>query len=169
MLIKTVYIIKMILATIIAYLTLIDSNECDVCTNVLQKIDSLIPSKHRYDVLQIENIMRTWCDTAKDQDKKMCYYMGVGDSLEGTSGGFKRDISSSFTRGISAERLCKRLKKKDGQICELHYKLNLDADTNFNNMKIKDLRKICDQHDIDTSNFIEKNEFVKELEKVIKK
>ena len=38
---------------------------------------------------------------------------------QGTSGGVKRDISSSLTRGINAKRLCNRLKSKDGQMCEL--------------------------------------------------
>ena len=50
--------------------------------------------------------MRTWCDTSKGKDKTMCYYMGVGDAEQGTSGGVKRDISSSLTRGINAKRLC---------------------------------------------------------------
>lgn len=116
--------------------------------------------------------MRKWCDTSKGQEKKMCYYLGVGDaesvsaanatqhtsrrvscascigapaflcvapaltctgrpllSLQGTAGGVKRDVSSSLTRGINAKRLCNRLKKKDGQMCELKYEQKFDPKT----------------------------------------
>lgn len=41
----------------------------------------------------------------------------------------KRDVSSSLTRGINAKRLCNRLKKKDGQMCELKYEQKFDPKT----------------------------------------
>ena len=41
----------------------------------------------------------------------------------------KRDVSSSLTRGINAKRLCTRLKKKDGQMCELKYDKKFDPKT----------------------------------------
>ena len=44
-------------------------------------------------------------------------------------GGVKRDVSSSLTRGINAKRLCTRLKKKDGQMCELKYDKKFDPKT----------------------------------------
>lgn len=48
---------------------------------------------------------------------------------QGTAGGVKRDISSALTRGINAKRLCTRLKKKDGQMCELRYDKKFDPKT----------------------------------------
>lgn len=85
------------------------------------KLLTVVGNEQRNDVQEVEKIMLKWCDAAKGKDKTMCYYMGVGDAESGTAGGVKRDVSSSLTRGINAKRLCTRLKKKDGQMCELRY------------------------------------------------
>ena len=77
-----------------------------VCRSVISQIDATLTTKQREDVEAVEKVMRSWCDTSKGKDKTMCYYMGVGDAEQGTSGGVKRDISSSLTRGINAKRLC---------------------------------------------------------------
>ena len=76
--------------------------------------------------------------------------MGVGDKESGTAGGAKREISSSLSRGINAKRLCTRLKKKDMQMCELKYEKKIDPKTaNFAKMRVKELKKICDDEGID--------------------
>ena len=48
---------------------------------------------------------------------------------QGSAGGVKRDVSGSLSRGINAKRLCTRLKKKDGQMCELRYDKKFDPKT----------------------------------------
>ena len=73
---------------------------------MLSQIDATLTTKQRESVEEIEKVMRSWCDTSKGKDKTMCYYMGVGDAEQGTSGGVKRDISGSLSRGINAKRLC---------------------------------------------------------------
>merc|ERR1719198_85731 len=85
-----------------------DPSTCEVCRSVISQIDAALTPKQREDVESVEKVMRSWCDTSKGKDKTMCYYMGVGDAEQGTSGGVKRDISSSLTRGINAKRLCNR-------------------------------------------------------------
>mmetsp|Transcript_51843 Transcript_51843/g.143587 ORF Transcript_51843/g.143587 Transcript_51843/m.143587 type:complete len:119 (+) Transcript_51843:269-625(+) len=108
--------------------------------------------------------MQTYCNTAKTQDKKMCYYMGIGDAQSGTAGGVKREISSSLTRGINAKRLCTRLKSKDAQMCELKYEKKIDPHTtNFAKLRVKELRKICDDEGIDTKGLVEKEEYIKNI------
>ena len=62
-------------------------------------------------------------------EPRQCYYMGISDSDQGTAGGVKREISGSLARGINAKRLCTRLKKKDGQMCELRYDKKFDPKT----------------------------------------
>merc|ERR1711988_1700812 len=100
------------------------------------------------------------------KDKQMCYYMGVGDAQEGTSGGVKRDISSALTRGINAKRLCNRLKAKDGQMCELKYEKKFDPKAaDFKKMRVKELRKVCDDEGIDTKGYTEKDEYVAAIKK----
>ena len=81
---------------------------------------------------------------------RQCYYIGVGDKESGTAGGVKRDISSSFARGINAKRLCTRLKKKDAQMCELRYEKKVDVkNTDLKKLRVKELRKIADDEGID--------------------
>merc|ERR1719399_2283809 len=95
--------------------------------------------------------MFSWCVDAKGKDKTMCYYMGVGDSVSGTAGGVKRDISGSLMRGVNGKRLCTRMKKKDAQMCELRYEKKVDVkNTDLKKLRVKELRKICDDEGIDT-------------------
>merc|ERR1719331_656338 len=103
-----------------------DPSACEVCRSVISQIDATLTAKQRESVEDIEKVMRSWCDTSKGKDKTMCYYVGVGDAERGTSGGVKRDISGSLSRGINAKRLCNRLKSKDGQMCELRYEKKID-------------------------------------------
>ena len=43
---------------------------------------------------------------------------------------------------MPAEKICEKLKAKDGQICELKYEKELDwANINLNKMKVKELKK----------------------------
>ena len=90
--------------------------------------------------------------------------MGIGDKESGSSGGVKRDVSASLGRGINAKRLCNRLKAKDGQMCELKYDKKFDPKAaDFGKMRVKELRKICDDEGITTTGFTEKDEFLKAI------
>merc|ERR1719327_1807562 len=141
-----------------------DPSVCEVCRSVIGQIDATLTTKDREDVEKVEKIMRSWCDTAKGNDKTMCYYMGVGDAEQGTSGGVKRDISSALTRGINSKRLCNRLKKKDGQMCELKYDKKFDPKTaDWKKLRVKELRKICDDEGLDTKGLVEKDEYIKKI------
>jgi len=141
-----------------------DPRECEVCRAVLGEIDSRVTPEERKTNEGIEGAMQKYCDAAKGKDKTMCYYMGVGDKELGTSGGVKREISSSFARGINAKRLCTRLKTKDGQMCELRYEKKIDIhNTDLNKLRVKELRKICDDEGIDTKSLVEKDEFVRAI------
>ena len=168
---------------------------------MLGQIDSALTAEERKDPEKIESAMQRYCDAAKGKDKTMvgssprapaaiglwpepptaasqCYYMGVGDKDLGTAGGVKREISSSFGRGINAKRLCscatplpaglgstrhpashtatlvplaRRLKSKDAQMCELRYEKKVDVrNTDLTKLRVKELRKICDDEGIDT-------------------
>lgn len=142
-----------------------DTTECEVCISVIGQIDAVITKEQRDNVEDVERVMREWCDTAKGKEKTMCYYMGVGDAESGTAGGVKRDVSSSLTRGINAKRLCTRLKKKDGQMCELRYDKKFDPKTtDWKKLRVKELRRICDDEGIMYKGFTEKDEYVYAIE-----
>merc|ERR1712100_780287 len=141
-----------------------DERACEVCKAVIDEIDKLLTVKDREDVESVEKVMQKYCDTTKGKDKTMCYYMGIGDATSGTAGGVKRDISSSLTRGINAKRLCNRLKSKDGQMCELKYDKKFDPKAaDWKKLRVKELRKICDDEGLDTKGLVEKDEYVKKI------
>merc|ERR1719390_612745 len=143
-----------------------DERACEVCKAVIDEIDKLLTVKDREDVESVEKVMQKYCDTTKGKDKTMCYYMGIGDAESGTAGGVKRDVSSSLTRGINAKRLCTRLKKKDGQMCELRYDKKFDPKTaDWKKLRVKELRKICEDEGIDAKGFMEKEEYLKAIKK----
>merc|ERR1712046_329389 len=87
-----------------------------------------------------------------------------GDKEMGTAGGVKREISASLGRGINAKRLCSHLKSKDAQMCELRYEKKVDVrNTDLTKLRVKELRKICDDEGIDTKSLVEKDEFVRAI------
>merc|ERR1712060_192485 len=134
------------------------------CIGVLGEIDSRVTSEQRQDVEKIEGVMQDYCDGAKGKEKTMCYYMGVGDKEMGTAGGVKREISSSFARGINSKRLCARLKSKDAQMCELRFDKKIDVkNTDLKKLRVKELRKLCDDEGINTKGLVEKDEFIKKI------
>jgi len=141
-----------------------------VCRTVLHDVEDDLTPEERKDVLVIETKMQAWCNAAKGKNKTMCYYMGIGDAQSGTAGGVKREISSSFSRGINAKRLCSRLKKMDGQMCELKYEKEIDFNTvDFNKLKVKDLRKIMDDKGIACVGCAEKSDFIRSIKKYLGK
>merc|ERR1719446_1131412 len=142
----------------------VDDRECEVCKAVIATIDEQITETQRKTPEGIEDAMQTYCDTAKGKDKTMCYYMGVGDKEMGTAGGVKREISASLGRGINSKRLCKRLMSKDAQMCELRYDKKVDVkNVDLKKLRVKELRKICDDEGIGTKGLAEKDEFVKKI------
>lgn len=90
--------------------------------------------------------------------------MGVGDKEMGTAGGVKREISGSLARGINSKRLCSRLKKKDAQMCELRFDKKVDVkNVDLKKLRVKELRKICDDEGIETKSLVEKDEYIKKI------
>merc|ERR1712023_162010 len=82
----------------------------------------------------------------KGKEKTMCYYMGIQtDKGQGTAGGVKKDLAGMFSRGIEPDRICKRTKKKDMQICELRYPRQVElSKIDLDKMRVKDLRRLMD-------------------------
>lgn len=141
-----------------------------MCIKTLAEIDESLSADQRKDVLKIEAHMQTYCDAASGKNKQMCYYMGIGDKISGSAGGVKREISGSFARGINSVRLCKRLKKMDQQMCELKYEKQIDLNTvDLNKLKVKELRKVMDEKNIECVGCAEKGDFIRAINKFMGK
>jgi hypothetical protein len=140
-----------------------------VCNAVLGEIDLSLTADQRNDVLKVEQVMQSYCDAAAGKQKQMCYYMGIADKLSGSAGGVKREISGSFSRGINAKRLCSRLKKMDQQMCELKFEKLVDINGDLNKLKVKDLRKVMDDKNIECVGCAEKGDFIRAINKFLGK
>lgn len=137
-----------------------------MCIATLGEIDASLTSDERKDVLKIEAAMQKYCDGVSGKNKQMCYYMGIGDKISGSAGGVKREISGSFARGINSNRLCKRLKKMDQQMCELKYEKQIDLETvDLAKLKVKELRKVMDEKNIECVGCAEKADFIRAINK----
>merc|ERR1711924_549823 len=96
--------------------------------------------------------------------RRRCATTWAGDPKEGTAGGAKREISGSLARGINAKRLCNRMKKLDAQMCELRFDKKIDVkNTDLKKLRVKELRRLCDDEGIDIKGLTEKDEIVKKI------
>ena len=49
-------------------------------------------------------------------------------------------------------------------MCELKYEKKIDLKTtDFNKLRVKELRKICDDEGLDTKGLVEKDEYIKKI------
>ena len=56
------------------------------------------------------------------------------------------------------------MKKKDAQMCELRYEKKIDVkNTDLKKLRVKELRKVCDDEGIDTKGLVEKDEYIKKI------
>lgn len=145
-----------------------DPRECEVCIANLNAIDALIPSADKNKKEAVETALGKHCTSSgfgsmwkpnpaltNPKDVKMCYYFEP----------IKKAISTPFATGMPKDKVCKRLKKDNPEICEVKYPLKVEKKegeaVNYNSMKVKDLKTILDQRGVKCSGCTEKNEFVK--------
>jgi tRNA U54 and U55 pseudouridine synthase Pus10 len=103
----------------------VDPKECEVCIANLDKIDKLVPAGKKNDKKEIEKAISTHCTLSgfgsewkpnpqldSPKDVKMCYIFEP----------IKKAISTPFATGMPKEKVCKRLKKDNPEVCEVKYR-----------------------------------------------
>lgn len=100
---------------------------CDVgavCKKVVQDIFDSVPKEDRKSRDAIETAIAQHCKKGKDgafrkglssKEKKACYY--IYD--------IKRKVSDPLARGVPADRVCKKLKKANSELCEMRFRTSL--------------------------------------------
>merc|ERR1712070_939580 len=83
--------------------------ECEVCEKVLNKVFDTLPKKRKQP--QVESALDEFCKTAAGKEKQMCYFIDT----------VKRDISKPAAMGVPPMKICRRISKKDAQVCEMTY------------------------------------------------
>lgn len=72
-----------------------------------------------------------------------------------------------MTYDLPAEKICEKLKKKDAQVCDLKYDVQIDLDNvDFKKLRVKQLSKIIDDLGGDCRGCIEKNEFIAKIQEL---
>jgi len=138
--------------------------ECEVCVSVLKKFSDDLDEDVRKDFKKIENQFRKYCKGAKGKENRFCYYLG---GLEESATGILGEISKPLSWNMPADKICEKLRKKDGQICDLRYEKTIDFKTvDLKKLKVRDLKKILNDWDEDCDGCIEKTDFIKRIEEL---
>lgn len=109
----------------------------------------------------IKAALREDCKKAKGKDNRFCYYIGGTDDAATT---MVNDVAKPLSNHIPVSNVCKKLKKKDSQICELKYEKALDwSKVNLKKMRVKELKKILNNWGEECRGCIEKGDFIKRI------
>lgn len=144
-----------------------DPTKCEVCTTFLSKfrttldgLDSSIQSDHN----KIDKELRKACKTTQPKDERFCWYIGA---TETSATGMTQMVTKPMAFHKPVEKICGDLYKKDSQICDLKYEKQIDLKTvNIKKLKVKELKKILQQHGQDCKGCTEKSEYVKKVEAI---
>lgn len=142
-----------------------DPADCEVCIKALNDISAkLTPADLQKDLPSIEaNIGKYCAKPPGEKEGKLCYYLDP----------IKREISQPLKNKVPVEKICERLKKKSAEICSLRFSTMAPvkaADvTDFNKLRIKDLKTLMAEKGIECKDCIEKADFVRKLESVLGK
>jgi len=146
-------------------LTTITAENCEVCVKFLGKFVDSLEKDVKGSPEKIENAFRKFCKTAKKDDNRFCYYIGgTEDSATSILGEMSKPISWS----MPVEKVCQKLYKKDEQICELKYDVQLDlAKVNLKKLKVKELKQILSDWDEQCKGCTEKSDFINRIEELM--
>merc|ERR1719313_3157750 len=126
--------------------------ECEVCEKVLNKVFDTLPKKRKQP--QVESALDEFCKTAAGKEKQMCYFIDT----------VKRDISKPAAMGVPAMKICKRIAKKDAQVCEMTFpKLTELKGLDLSKLRVKVLKKILQERGSDCKGCNEKSEYIDKI------
>ena len=113
--------------------------------------------KFRSDMPKIEQRLDELCDDKmlSETRKKVCYFMNP----------MKREVAQLMKNGLPNDRICKRLAQKSSEICSVRNKVKVEkGSTDYNSLKVKDLKKILADRGVICEGCVEKSDFVKKCE-----
>lgn len=135
-----------------------DPAECEVCIKVLETIDDTIPKDEKTSKTSIEEAIGKYCASSElgQKEKKMCYYMDP----------IKRNVAHPFSLKMPKDRVCKRLKKDNEDICNVKYAVKVAKDSSakdVSKLRVKALKAILNDRGVDCNGCLEKADYVKKV------
>ncbi|EFA05582.1 mesencephalic astrocyte-derived neurotrophic factor homolog [Tribolium castaneum] len=156
-------IFTVLFASIVAVNSL-KQGECEVCIKVLDKFAASLSDDVKKDPKLIESKFRDYCKNTRNKENRFCYYLG---GLEESATGILGEMSKPLSWSMPSDKICEKLKKKDAQICELRYDVEIDLKTvDLKKLKVRDLKKIINDWGEDCQGCIEKSEFIQRIEEL---
>ena len=116
--------------------------------------EKLGDKKYRSDMPKVEQRLGELCDDKmlSETRKKVCYFMSP----------IKREVSQLMKNGLPNDRICKRLAQKSSEICAVRNKVKVEkGSTDYNSLKVKDLKKVLADRGVACDGCVEKSDFVK--------
>ncbi|XP_006872657.1 PREDICTED: cerebral dopamine neurotrophic factor [Chrysochloris asiatica] len=115
--------------------------DCEVCKEFLTRFyNSLIAKGVNFSADLIEKELISFCLDVKGKENRLCYYLGA---TEDAATKILSEVTRPMSVHIPATKICEKLKKIDGQICELKYEKRLDlASADLRKMRVVELKHI---------------------------
>uniref|UniRef100_A0A0N4ZF80 Mesencephalic astrocyte-derived neurotrophic factor homolog n=1 Tax=Parastrongyloides trichosuri TaxID=131310 RepID=A0A0N4ZF80_PARTI len=149
---------------VVAFLHLVSSQECEICTKVLTDAMAKVPKEHLTKSDKISEVIRQHCSGTFDKEHKLCNFIGA---LPDSPTSMMNDVSKPLAYSMPPEKVCLKLKPKDAQICELKMDKPIDwATINLNKMRVKELKKILEKWGEQCKGCTEKSEYVRRIEEL---
>ncbi|KAK5638693.1 hypothetical protein RI129_012988 [Pyrocoelia pectoralis] len=138
--------------------------DCEVCIKAIDKFSSKLSDDVKKDPKKIEEEFKIFCKGTKTKENRFCYYLG---GLEESATGILSELSKPLSWSMPSDKICEKLKKKDGQICDLRYDVEIDLKTvDLKKLKVRDLKKIINDWGEDCQGCIEKSDFIQRIEQL---
>ena len=146
-----------------------DPKECEVCIANLEAIDKLIDKDEKTSKQSIMEAITKHCGDLQNEqpnpalnarDRKMCYYFEP----------IRAAIAQPFSTRMPKDRVCKRLKQSNGEICNVKYQVQVDNNLSDEEMlaqlkkkRVKELKGILNDRGVKCEGCLEKDDFIKRI------
>lgn len=140
--------------------------ECEVCVGFLGKFyEQLKENKVNFASADIEKALMKTCKDARGKDNRLCYYLGATPDAATRIVG---EVSRPLSNHIPVSKICEKLKKKDGQICELRYEQQLDlTSVDLRKLRVRELKKVLEDWGEACRGCAEKDDFVRRITELL--
>lgn len=139
-------------------------DDCEVCIKFLTRFKNTLDNDELSNPAMIEGKFKDYCKEAKGKDNRFCYYLG---GLEESATKILSEMSKPLSWSMPVEKVCEKLKKKDGQICDLKYDKDINwDDVNLKKLKVRDLKKILSNWGEICDGCLEKTDYIKRIEEL---
>jgi len=160
-------LIGLVLLSIICTTVAFKEDDCEVCVKTVEEFAASLIEEVKQDPKLIEDEFKKYCLTAKSKKQRFCYYLG---GLETSATGILNELTKPLSWSLPALKICEKLKKKDGQICDLRFEKQIDLSTvDLKKLKVRDLKKVLNDWDEECDGCLEKTDYIRRIEELTPK